>query len=114
MPSDALSLRDKEGAAMKNIITYTRCERTGLKSILLTICLAMSMLACEKAPERPMPPQAPPTPKAVNKGANAGNPHPGLYDASNVSGAVFKYKASSKLEYQNAQGKKIKRRVIRT
>jgi hypothetical protein len=99
---------------MKKNTTYARIDRAGVKSVLLTICLALSMVACEKTPDRPIPPQVPPTPKAVNKGASAGNPHPGLYDASNAASAVFKYKSSSQLEYQNAQGKKIRRLVIRT
>ncbi len=99
---------------MKKNTAHARVDHAGLKSVLLSVCLALSMVACEKAPERPMPPQAPPTPKAASTGANAGNPHPGLYDASNASSAVFKYKSSSTLEFQNAQGKKVKRLVIRT
>lgn len=99
---------------MKNSSTCARNSYAGIKSVLLTICLAAAMVACEKTPENPMPPQTPPTPKASGNAPNAGNEYPGLYDASNVAGAVFKYKGSAKLQFQNAQGKKVTRLVIHT
>jgi hypothetical protein len=103
-----------EGAAMKNTGTCAHKSYAGIKSILLTIGLATAMSACEKTTDSPMPPQNPPTPKASSNAPNAGNSYPGLYDASNVAGAVFKYKSSTRLQYQNAQGKKVKRLVIHT
>jgi hypothetical protein len=99
---------------MKNTIAHVRMSSAGIKSVLLTVCLALAMVACGKSPNRPMPPQAPPKPKAETNAPNAGNEHPGLYDASNVSSAVFKYSSSTELQYQNAQGKPVKRLVIRT
>ncbi len=99
---------------MKPIRENARICYAGIKSVLLTICLGLAMTACERAPDGPMPPQAPPTPKAVSNAPNAGNPYPGLYDASSVSSAVFQYKSSEELQYQNAQGKTLKRLVIRT
>lgn len=103
-----------EAAAMKNTCTCVRNSRAGIKSILLTICMAAAMAACDKTTDNPMPPQNPPTPKASSNAPNAGNTYPGLYDASNVAGAVFKYTSSSKPQYQNAQGKPVRRRVIHT
>jgi hypothetical protein len=99
---------------MKNSSTCARSWYAGIKSVLLTICLALAMAACDNSPDGPMPPQNPPTPKASSTAPNAGNEYPGLYDASNVAGAVFKYTSSSNLQYQNAQGKPVKRRVIHT
>jgi hypothetical protein len=107
-----------EGAAMEKTSTKTiiraHFSYAGIKSVLLSACLAFSMVACQKAPDQPIPPQAPPTPKATSNESNAGNPYPGLYDANSASSAVFKYKSSEQLQYQNAQGKKLKRLVIRT
>ena len=103
-----------EGAAMKTTIAHVRRSNAGIKSILLTICLALAMVACERSPNRPMPPQSPPKPKAASNAPNAGNEHPGIYDASNVSSAVFKYSSPTEIQFQNAQGRTVKRLVIRT
>jgi hypothetical protein len=99
---------------MENTSSYVRKSHAGIKSILLTGCLALSMMACDKTTDSPMPPQNPPTPKASSTAPNAGSEYPGLYDASNVASAVFKYKSSTQLQYQNAQGKQVKRLVIHT
>lgn len=99
---------------MKQSVTRAQGFYAGIKSVLLTVCLGLAMSACQKSPNDPMPPQAPPTPKAASNAPNAGNPYPGLYDASSVSGAVFQYESLDELQYQNAQGKTVKRLVIRT
>lgn len=103
-----------EGAAMKNLLIHARVSYAGIKSVLVSICVALAMAACQRAPNQPMPPQSPPKPQAHSNVPNAGNPHPGLYDATSVSSTLFKYRESTALEYQNAQGKPVKRIVIRT
>jgi hypothetical protein len=103
-----------EGAMMKNIENLIPNAYAACKSLFIAVCAVLAIGACQDGPDRPIPPQAPPKPQAAAQATGTENVHPSLYDASNVQGAVFKYTSSSTLQYQNAQGKTVKRFVIRT
>lgn len=83
------------------------------KSLALALPLIFAVSACSESPSNPAPPQVPPKPQ-VSGQPNAGNEYPGLYDPSNAERAVFEYHSGSELQFQNAQGKTLKRLVIRT
>lgn len=92
---------------------YPSCYHV-VKSLAVAASLVFAASACEESPSNPTPPQVPPKPQVSAGQPNAGNEYPGLYDPSSAQRAVFEYSSDSELEFQNAQGKTIKRLVIRT
>jgi hypothetical protein len=73
------------------------------KAPLLIALLACALSSCNKAPDRPTPPQAPPKPQTAAK-----------IPLPTGQKAVFTYSSKPAFHYQDAQGTKLKRRVLRT
>lgn len=99
---------------MKQMVRNTPSCYDAVKSLAIALLLVFAVSACEDSPSNPTPPQVPPKPQVSAEQPNAGNEYPGLYDPSNAQRAIFEYAPDSVLEFQNAQGEKIKRLVIRT
>jgi hypothetical protein len=72
---------------------------------LMIVLLACILSSCNKSPNRPVPPQAPPKPKAQVMPAIL---------ASDMQKALFIYSSRPLFHYENGQGPIMQRHVIRT
>ena len=93
-----------EGAAMKNHNKRSAICRTGrYRNRLLVMLAVLALSSCGKSADRPIPPQSPPKPQIMTQASS-----------SDVQRAVFSYSSKQDSQFQNGQGIKIVRQVIRT